>query len=297
MRTKLRNYVILLFTALLMLLGLNALPAGAASIKLYDEGKRLSEEEFRACEARIQEAADYTRLNVAVILGTGYRTDLTIESTCKATYTELFGARTDGLIYYMDLKGYSSYDYIATSGRAQFYYTNNSPDRISEMYSQIDPFLYPVGNEDVSGAVMKFCDELEYYYKQGVPEYYCVYDKEDGMYYRLEGDELIPSVTKPYRDTGVIVGAVFVSLLIGLFVAGAVYVGVKQAYQFKYELSPTTYVNRKNVEYREQYDNFTHTSTSRVHIDSGGSGRSGGGSHSHGVGHSSGGFGGGGHHR
>ena len=79
----------------------------------------------------------------------------------------------------------------------------------------------------------------------------------------------------------------------GLFVAGIVFLVVKIRYKFKSSLSATTYVNRKNVTYREQYDKFVRTSTSRVRIESSSSGGSGGG----GGGYSSGGHGGGGYHR
>jgi uncharacterized membrane protein YgcG len=295
MRTKLRKYTILLVTALLMLLGLTALPAGAADIKLYDEGRRLSPSELTECEDRLRQASDYTNMNIAVILGAGDRSDLTIETTCKTAYSELFGVRTDGISYYIDLKGYSPYDYIATFGRGQFYYTDGSPDRVYSIEEQVAPSLRPVGSENVYEAVMKFCELAEYYYDAGVPEYYCVYDDQDRMYYYMDGDEMRSSSTKPFRDPSVMFGVTAVFLVLGTLIAVFVYAGVKHAYKFKYELSPTTYVNRKNVAYREQYDNFTHTSTSRVAISS--DSRGGGGSHSGGMGHSSGGIGGGGYHR
>ena len=113
----------------------------------------------------------------------------------------------------------------------------------------------------------------------------------------MEGNEMVATNTKPYRDPGLILGVTAVFLVIGLFAAGIVFVSVKQQYKFKYELSPTTYVNRKNVDYREQYDNFTHTSTSRTVISSGSRGGVGGGGSHHGGGHMSGGIGGGGYHR
>ena len=286
----------MLLAGVLMLLGLTVLPAGAAEIRLYDEGKRLSKSETAECETRLKQASDHTDMNIVLILGTADRADLTIESSCKAAYSELYGVRTDGVSYYIDLKGESPYDYLATFGRGRFYFTNGDPDRVYAIEDRVAPSLRPVGSENVYEAVMKFCELLEYYYDEGVPENYYVYDDVDRMYYHMEGSEVIATNTKPYRDYGVLLCVTALSTLVGLFIAGAVFIGIKQQYKFKYELSPTTYVNRKNVDYREQYDNFTHTSTSRVAIDSGsrGGGHSGGGG---GGGHSSGGIGGGGYHR
>ena len=294
MRATMQKYIVMLLSAVLMLLGMTLLPAGAAEIRLYDEGSKLSPSEVTEIEARLRQASENTGMNIGVIIGVQNRSDLTIEATAKASYTELFGARTNGLVYYMDLKGYNPYDYIATSGLGQFYYTNGAPDRVSEMYDQLDDYLYPIGSENVYDAILRFAELVEYYYDKGVPEYYCVYDDQDRMYYHVSDGHLVATNTKPFRNPAIIVLFASIGAVIGLLAALCTFAAVKGAYKFKYELSPTTYTNKKNVEYREQYDNFTHTSTSRVHIESSGS-RSGGGHSS--IGHSSGGFGGGGHHR
>ncbi len=285
--------VLLSVMGLLLCMGL--LPASAAEIKLYDEGSRLSEAQFAECEARLQQAADYTGMNIGVILGVQERSDLTIESVCKSTYIELFGENSDGLLYYMDLKGHEPYDYIATRGKGQFYYTNaSSDDRISAIYDDLDDYLYPVGSENVYDAVLRFAELTEYYYDAGVPDRYYVYDDEYHEYYHMEGDEVITTLSKPYHDWYMVPAMAIFGALCGLIPALIVFAVVKYKYKFKYSLSPTTYVNKKNVQYREQYDKFVRESTSRVHIDtSSGGGSSGGG----GGGFSSGGFGGGGHHR
>ena len=143
MRHFVKRYAAMILTAVLMLLAVPMLHASAAAqVKLYDEGNQLSAAEFTEVENRLRQAADHTGMNIAVVLGKQSRSDLTIESVCKTTYTELFGAKTDGLCYYMDLKGYNAYDYIATSGMGQFYYTNSRLDnRIEEIYSALDPYL------------------------------------------------------------------------------------------------------------------------------------------------------------
>lgn len=296
MRTKLQTGMTILFSALLMLLGITILPADAAEVRIYDEGNRLSGAELTECETYLRQASEDTGMNIVVILGVGARSDLTIESTCKAAYTELFGVKADGLSYYIDLKGASPYDYIATFGRGSFYYTPENPDRIYAMEDQVAPSLRPVGSENVVEAVQKFSELVKYYYQQGVPEYYYLYDTETRMYYHLEDGEMVATNTKPFRNPAVMIVTAGGFLLFGLLLACGVYAGVKQRYQFKSELSPTTYVNRKNVNYREQYDRFTHANTTRVVIQSSSS-SGGGGGFSGGGGHISGGIGGGGYHR
>lgn len=295
--TKTMNRCItVLLSVLTLLLGVQLLPASAASeVMIYDEGNRLSAEEFTECENRLKQAADYTGLNICVVLGTDYRTDTTIESVCKTTYAKLYGAKTDGLSYYMDLKGNEPYDYIATSGLAQFYYTNsNYNNRIELMFDTLDDYLYPVGSENVYDAVIQFAELVEYYHDEGIPDQYYVYDDEFHEYYHVEDGRVITTQRKPYIRWGTVILTTFFVGMFGLLAALITFFAVRSRYRFKTSLSPTNYVNRKNVVYREQFDNFIRTSTSRTYIDtSSGSGSGGGG----GGGSSSGGFGGGGHHR
>ena len=296
-----KKRLLLLMLPLLFLLPLFCpITAQAAGVKavLYDESGRLGNN-YDECLSRLQKAAKKVNMNVAVVIGTADRSDITIESLAVSSYDELFGKNSDGLLYYMDLKGHSPYDYITTSGLAQFFYTNSDEhNRIDDMFTAIDPFLYPVGNEDVPGAVMKFAEEVEYYFDAGIPEHYYYYDDETRLYYTMGDDGNVKtSTSKPYRDKSVILMITFMFTMVGLLVAVIVFFAVKSRYKFKYALSPTNYVNRKNVEFYNQYDNFVHTHTSKVHLDSGGSsGHRSGGSH-HSGGHSHGGHGGGGHHR
>ena len=298
MRQRLQHYAVMLLTVLTMLLALPVLSASAAAeVKVYDEGERLSATELTEVENRLRQAADYTGMNIAVIMGIQNRSDITIESVCKTTYTQLYGAKTDGLIYYMDLKGVNPYDYIATSGMGQFYYTNSSMNnRIDEIYDALDDYLYPVGSENVYEAVLKFAELVEYYYDAGIPEHYYVYDDELHEYYHVEDNTVVTTNVKPYIDPMAIILCMLAAGFTGLLAALITFFAVKMRYRFKTSLNPTSYVNRKDVQYREQYDHFVRTSTSRVRIESDSGGRSSGGGGG-GGGHSSGGFGGGGHHR
>lgn len=86
----------------------------------------------------------------------------------------------------------------------------------------------------------------------------------------------------------------FGGLVIGLIAALITFFAVKSHYKFKSALSPTTYINRKNLVFHNQYDHFVREYTTKVKIESssgGGGGSRGGG------GRSSGGHGGGGRHR
>lgn len=289
---------ILLLTGLVMLLGCplysTAASAASAGAVLYDLNGVLDGTEYTQCQIRLEQAADYVNMNISVVLGTDECTDGMIESLADSTYDALFGKGTDGLLYYMDLKGYEPYDYISTSGMGQFYYTNvSSNNRIEAIFSDLDSYLYPVGSEDVYGAVMRFAELTEYYYDLGVPDQYYYYDDVYDKYYHLdEYGNIAETSRKPYVDWGEVVIVVFVSFCIGLIAALIVFFAVKARYRFKSSLSPTTYVNRKMVQFNQQYDRFVRAYTQKVHVDSGG-GSSGGG----GGGHSSGGHGGGGHHR
>ncbi len=288
--------IVLVLTMLTMLLPLPAMAAETKNVFLYDEGGRLTQEEYDTCFARLQEAANKTGLNVGVILATQERSDYTIESAADQTYDDYFGAKTDGLLYYMDLKGHDAYDYISTSGLGQFYITNSiENNRVESIFSVLDSYLYPVGRENVSGAVQAFAEQVEYWYEAGVPEHYYVYDDLYHEYYHLEDGELVATKKKPYINWAKVAMLAFGGGAIGLLAAFITFFAVKHTYKFKYELSPTTYVNRKSVQFNKEYDRFVRTNTSRVPLNSGSSGGRGGG-HS-GGGFSHGGHGGGGHHR
>lgn len=297
-----KKWYALLLTAFAALLLCCPLPASAASraeVRIYDEGEKLSQEEFDSIQNRLKQAADKTGMNIGIVLGTAQRSEYTVQGLADSTYDQFFGHGTDGLLYYMDVKGYSpAHDYISTSGMGQFYYTNSDRDnRIEVIFNTLDAYLKPAGSEDVWGALMQFADEVEYFYDEGVPERYYYYDSEYRMYYYLDDfGNVKSSARKPYIDWGGVILTALAAMAMGLLAAVITFIVVLSRYRFKYSLSPTTYVNQKQVEYRDQYDHFVRTHTSRVHIDSGGGG---GGGHGGGGGggFSSGGHGGGGHTR
>ena len=76
--TRIGAAIVLVLTMLTMLLPLPAMAAETKNVFLYDEGGRLTQEEYDTCFARLQEAANKTGLNVGVILATQERSDYTI---------------------------------------------------------------------------------------------------------------------------------------------------------------------------------------------------------------------------
>jgi len=295
----LRNYLICLLSVIGMILACSGISASAAGMQLFDEGSYLSTDEFVTVAERLQQAADHTDMNVVIILGSdSTRSDITIESMTDSTYDQLYGNKTDGICLYMDLSGKEHpYDYISTSGMAQFYYTNsNENNRIEQIHYAIDKYLYPIGREDVQGALLSFADQLENYYEIGIPDRYWIYDDVYHEYYHIENGEIIATSYKPYIDrSNLVLGGIF-GLIIGLIISGITSSVIRAKYKFIYELSPTNYLNRKTVRYTEQSDRFIRERTTKTHVSSDSGSRGGGGHHSSG-GHSHGGHGGGGHHR
>ena len=167
-----------------------------------------------------------------------------------STYDQLYGQKTDGICIYIDVSSNAHpYDYISTSGMAQFYYTNSdSNNRINSMHYAIDKYLYPIGSEDVSGALNEFADQLENYYEAGIPDAYYVYDDVYHKYYHVENGEIITTFRKPYHDVERLFLGGIMGLLIGIMIAAIVKGSIKAKYKFIYELSPTTYLNKKSVQ-------------------------------------------------
>ena len=293
-----KKYCITLLTVLLMLFCIPSLSVSAGELQIFDNGNRLSTEEFTKVAERLHQAADNTHLNVVVILGNQQLSDLAIESMADSTYDQLYPKNSDGICFYLDLSGAAHpYDYISTSGMAQFYYTNSdSNNRINSMHYAIDKYLYPIGSEDVSGALNEFADQLENYYEAGIPDAYYVYDDVYHKYYHVENGEIITTSRKPYHDVERLFLGGIMGLLIGIMIGAIVKGSIKSKYKFIYELSPTNYINKKSVHYIQQTDTFIRERTTKTHVSSSSSGHRSGGSH-HSGGHSHGGHGGGGHHR
>jgi len=257
---------------------------------VYDDAVVLTAEEEQELDDRIRETAEKIDMNVAVFLS-GTRVDRAdTRDTAADYYIELFGKKSDGVFYYMDLSGdgdtsYAPYDYIYTRGWAQFYYTNSeSNNRVDEIFSALDPYLER-GQEDPYEAVLAFCNELEYYYGEGIPDHYYVRqtDKEgtDEEYMYVQDGEIVYAAKPPFRaDIWVPL-----SILAGVLVACFTFFAVKKRYRFKFPSPGTHYVDREKVHFLQQSDVFLRQYQTRTKIvhesSSGGGGGGGGGGSSH----------------
>ena len=293
-----KKYYMILLLGLMLLLNIKPICAFAGDMQIYDEGEKLSESQYSEVYKRLHDTADALNMNIVVIIGNEVRSETVIETMTDSAYDQLYGNKADGVCLYLDLSGVPHpYDYISTCGIAQFYYTNSSKsNRIEQMHYSIDKYLYPIGMEDVTGALNEFADQLENYYEIGIPEDYYVYDDVYHKYYHVENGEIIETSRKPYHDVERLWLGGILGLLIGIMISGVLKGTVKAKYKFIHELSPTNYVNKKTVQYIQQSDTFVGERTTKTHISSNSGGRSGGSHHSSG-GHSHGGHGGGGHHR
>ena len=292
-----KKYLLPLLAALLLMLNLSGISASAGEFQLFDPGYLLSSSESSEVAERLQQTADTINMNVVVILGNEQNSDTTIESMTNSTYDQLYTNQSDGVCLYLDLSSSASpYDYLSTTGLAQFYYTNSERNnRIDPMLSAVGKHLYPKGSEDVVGALDEFANQLETYYSRGIPENYYIYDNVYHEYYHVENNQIIATSGKPYLDMVRLVTGTLCGLILGVLAAAITKLSVKSKYKFIHELSPTNYLNKKSVRYTEQSDRFLRERVTKTQIvrDTGG----GGSHHSSGGGHSSGGHGGGGHHR
>ena len=285
----------------------NVYPGTSAStdtVFLCDEGNNLNSEEFQKVFSEMQSTSDEIGMNVAVWIGSTQIGDGSDEDTvafCDDHYDELYGINTDGVFLYLDMSDeYSLYDYLSTSGKGQFYYTNSEDyNRVGTIISEVEEEL-PRGEEDLPSAVHVFCHDLEYYYQSGVPsDTYYVYNADTGKYQYLENGTLKEAKKLPEEYTAVCSWGTIVifSVLIGLIAGGISLLSIRNRYKFKTAGSMQNYLVANEVQYRKRTDQFLRTYTTRTKISSessGGGGGGGGSSHSSSSGGS---HGGGGGHR
>ena len=129
------------------------------NVYLCDEGDFLSDAEFQEAMDELQEAADESGMNVALWIGNtaiGDNSDADTIAFCDETYEELYGMNTDGVFLYLDMSRETSlslFDYLSTSGKGQFYYTDNEDyNRVGTMIQDVEEYL-PRGEEDLPSAI------------------------------------------------------------------------------------------------------------------------------------------------
>lgn len=276
------------------------------NVYLCDEGDFLSDAEFQEAMDELQEAADESGMNVALWIGNtaiGDNSDADTIAFCDETYEELYGMNTDGVFLYLDMSRETSlslFDYLSTSGKGQFYYTDNEDyNRVGTMIQDVEEYL-PRGEEDLPSAIHIFCFDLKYYADQGVPtDKYYTYNKDTGKYLIMQ-DGQVQEVSKlPEEYTAILSWGtiVILAVLIGVIAFGISVLSIRNRYKFKAAGSRQNYLVANDVQYLQRSDQYLRTYTSRTKISSESSGGgSGGGGSSHSS-SSGGSHGGGGGHR
>ncbi len=275
---------------------------------LWDEADVLTEEEENELNTLIVDTAESIQMNVFVQLGANR---LSGQDDARAYaidgYLATFGDAkdSDGIYLYLDLYGsyidstsYGPHDYIATHGLAQLYYTNAGDDRVSKIFSQMNPHMKR-GQEDPYTAVTIFCENLQDYYEKGIPKDYYVYDDiyDQYLYMDEKTDTPVWSDKKPpfiWREQ--MLPAFLGSFAGGFVIALITMFFIKHHYRFKSKPSAQIYISSGKIRYGRKTDQFLHKRVSRVKVESDYS-SSGGGGGGGGGGSSSGGFGGGGNSR
>ncbi|MDD7294211.1 MAG: TPM domain-containing protein [Oscillospiraceae bacterium] len=271
---------------------------------LWDEADVLTTEEEIELSQLIFDTAESIQMNVFVRLGAN---ELSGQEDAREyaidDYLATFGDSkdSDGVYLYLDLYGsyidstdYAPHDYIVTHGIAQLYYTNARDDRISEIFSQMNPHMKR-GQEDPYTAVTIFCENLQSYYEKGIPNDYYVYDDEYDQYLYIDEktDTPVWSDNKPpFIRKKQMTSAFLISFAVGFVIALITMLCIKHHYRFKSQPSAQIYIPSGKIRYGGKTDQFLHKRVSRVKVESESSGSGGGGG-----GSSSGGFGGGGNSR
>lgn len=159
------------------------------AILICEDPSRFTETELQTMSDVLQETSETLQMAVGVRIG---ETPLNGQEAAReiaiSDFQQEFPSAENGVWLYLDFSANAAdlncevYDYLLTYGSAQLYYTNASDnDRISEIFSQLNPMLQK-GREDGVQAVNQFCDALLHYYQAGIPDGYYVYDAEAGQY-------------------------------------------------------------------------------------------------------------------
>ena len=247
---------------------------------VYDEAGVLTSEETIELDELVYETAVDLQMNICVRLGAN---KLSSESDAReyavADYLDRFGdeKETDGIALYLDLYGsyiddtdYAPHDFIATHGIAQLYFTNGGDDRVSEIFSEMNPHMKR-GEEDPYTAVQIFCQKLKTYYEEGIPKHYYVYDNEYDQYLYLDDatNQVIWSDSKPaYAARKQALIAFGISFLVGLVVALVAMGIIHSHYRFKSKPSARIYIPSGKVQYGAKQDQFLTRHVSRVKVES-----------------------------
>lgn len=256
-----------------------ATPYVDPSLKIYDYGNILTEDEEKELKELIDNFIKQTNMDMVILtVDEPYSYDERNEEIAADFYDyNDFGINTkqyDGILLYRNIYESNPYYNIYTFGEGQLYFDY---DRCESMLDDMWPYFK--GGVSYITGMKKFIDESLSYYKSGYDERY--YLDESGEFHVSKGD-----FNPPYGWSGI--SGIVVSILSVLGLA-------KKNKMVMKSNEANDYVNRSDVKYSVQSDKLVSSITThhKISSDSGGS-HGGGYSHSG----SSGGFhgGGGGRH-
>ncbi len=271
------------------------------TVYLNDEAGVLSDTEFEDAMQQLEETSAYTGMNIGLYVGgipLGSGEDSTI-AFCDDFYDELYDINSDGVFLYLDFSGEDDlFDYLSTSGKGQFYYTNSDfESRTDEIISDTEAYLER-DNEKLPQAISAFCDDMMRFYDAGVPDKYYTYNEDTDTYLILENNAVkevseLPDSYDAGLDWGMII---LISVIVGMIVGTIVLLCINARYKFKTAGSMRNYLENGNVRFTVRTDRFLrqHRSRTKISSESSGGGSGGGSSHSSSSGGS---HGGGGGHR
>lgn len=286
--------VILTFSALSVSAADNAPAKGydgnVSECKVYDDKELFTDAELDELNEIVQETSEELGLYIAVYLSNYRYSESQTLIAADEFYEDLFGADTDGLIYYMDLSERPSpYDYVSTSGKAMLVYDNQIDFMLDEIFEHLPASGEPIESEEIYDGIRSICSIIKYRYSEPDSND-VVYDSYTKKYiYYKDGKTLISS----HRPFNYILRRGFIAgIPVGIIVGLLFYFITKHNYKFKPSCNSSIYVEHDKTNFTQREDRFIRVYTTKTKIESSSSSGGGGGSHG-----GSGSHGGGGGHR
>lgn len=258
---------------------------------VFDAKDILTDDQEEKLNELIKEYSKNLEIYIFVYLSDTNLSDDETKYYADDMYDDIFGADTDGVLYYMDLsEAYDgAYDWISTNGKCVLNYT----DDIDTIFANLDYYLPSTGEtiypDKIFDAVEAFLGYLDQYSDYSKKTFGYERVEETGKYVYYKNGELYVTNQKPPI---LLLKLFIIALITGLVVALIFYLVVKSRYKFKNPYGSSNYVVRDQTKFIEKSDTFIRTYQTRTKIESSSGGSRGGGGH-----HGGGSHGGGGHHR
>ncbi len=240
----------------------------------------------------VMKTSDELDLYIAVFLSDTALNEEQTRIYADEIYEDLFGADTDGVLYYMDLSEQSSaYDYISTSGKAMLYYDGETDSMLDEIFRHLPASGEAIKADQIEDGIRCIMQTFSDYASDselGFMNY--KRDKSKGTYIYCRNGETV--VSKRMPAAAWLKRLLFPGIPAGLATALLVFLIVRHRYKFKGGCSAAAYVSHGETDFIRSEDRYIRTRTTKHKIESN-SGGSRGGGHSGGSGS----HGGGGGHR